>query len=207
MELKLLDMSMGSPSAGVVQAKDEIFARDFNEALIHQVVQAYSAGARMGTKAQKSRSEVRGGGAKPWRQKGTGQARAGTIRSPLWRGGGVTFAAKPRDFSHKVNKKMYCGAMRSILSELVRQDRLLLVDNFSVDTGKTRDLVKKLQTLKIKELLIVTDKIDPNLFLAARNLPKIDVCDVNGVNPVNLIGFDKVMLTVPALGKIEERLA
>lgn len=206
MELKLLDISTGSFSSNAVQANDAVFAKDFNEALIHQVLQAYASGARQGTKAQKTRSEVRGGGIKPWRQKGTGQARAGSIRSPLWRGGGVVFAAKPRDFSQKVNKKMYCGAMRSILSELVRQERLLLVEDFKA-TGKTRDLAKKLKELKIKEVLIVTDKIDPNLFLAARNLPKVEACDVSGVNPINLIGFDKVLMTVPALRKIEERLA
>ena len=206
MELKLLDIATGSASSDAVKVEGAVFAKEFNEALIHQVLQAYAASARQGTKAQKTRSEVRGGGRKPWRQKGTGSARAGTIRSPLWRGGGVVFAAKPRDYSQKVNKKMYCGAMRSILSELIRQERLLLVDDFKT-TGKTRDLAKKLTELNLKEVLIVTDKIEPNLFLAARNLPKIEACDVSGLNPLSLISFDKVLLTVPALRKIEERLA
>jgi large subunit ribosomal protein L4 len=206
MELKLLDTSTGAFSANVVEAKDAVFAKGFNEALIHQVLHAYRASTRSGTKAQKTRAEVRGGGTKPWRQKGTGQARAGTIRSPLWRGGGIVFAAKPRDFSQKVNKKMYGGAMCSILSELIRQERLLLVDDFKA-TGKTRDLVKKLKELKLGNVLIVTESIEPNLFLAARNLPRVEVCDVSGINPMNLIGFEKVLMTVPSLRKIEEKLA
>ena len=207
MEIKLLDTISGASSPNAIQVEDKVFAEKFKEDLIHQVVQAYRAGARSGTKAQKSRSEVRGGGAKPWRQKGTGRARAGTIRSPLWRGGGVTFAAKPRDFTQKVNKKMYCGAMRSILSELIRQDRLIVVENFATATGKTRDLVKKLHDLKIKEVLIVTDSIDTNLYLASRNVEKIDVCGVSDINPVNLISFDKVLFTAAALKKVEEKFA
>lgn len=206
MELKLLDMSTGSIGSKAMQAKDEIFSKEFNEALIHQVVQAYAAGARAGTKAQKTRAEVRGGGIKPWRQKGTGRARAGTIRSPLWRGGGVVFAAKPRDYSQKVNKKMYHGAMCSIFSELARQERLLLIENLST-TGKTKDLAKKLHELKLDKVLIVTDKIEPSLFLAARNLPKVAVCEVDDINPVNLIDCTKVLITVPALRKVEEKLA
>lgn len=207
MEIKLLDTISGASSPNAIQVEDKVFAEKFKEDLIHQVVQAYRAGARSGTKAQKSRSEVRGGGAKPWRQKGTGRARAGTIRSPLWRGGGVTFAAKPRDFTQKVNKKMYCGAMRSILSELIRQDRLIVVENFATATGKTRDLVKKLNDFKIKEVLIVTDNIDTNLYLAARNVQKIDVCGVSDINPVNLISFDKVLFTAAALKKVEEKFS
>ena len=207
MEIKLLDTMSGASSPNAIQVEDKVFAEKFKEDLIHQVVQAYRAGARSGTKAQKSRSEVRGGGAKPWRQKGTGRARAGTIRSPLWRGGGVTFAAKPRDFTQKINKKMYCGAMRSILSELIRQDRLIVVENFATATGKTRDLVKKLNDFKIKEVLIVTDNIDTNLYLAARNVQKIDVCGVSDINPVNLISFDKVLFTAAALKKVEEKFS
>jgi len=206
MELKVLNTS-GTGSAGEFQVSDKIFTKKFNEDLIHQIVQAYRAGGRSGNRAQKSRSEVRGGGAKPRPQKGSGRSRAGTIRSPIWRGGGVTFAAKQRDFSQKMNKKMYCGAMCSILSELVRQDRLILVDDFAVASQKTRDFTKKLSELGLKKVLIVVDKIDPNLYLASRNLTDIEVCDVNGVNPVNLIGFEKVLFTVPALKKVEERLA
>ncbi len=204
MELKLLDTATGSFSADAVQIEDAVFAKEFNEALIHQVLQAYAAGARQGSKAQKTRAEVRGGGKKPWRQKGTGGARAGTIRSPLWRGGGIVFAAKPRDYSQKINKKMYWGAMCSILSELVRQERLLLVNDFNA-TGKTRDLAKKLKELNLKNVLIVTETTQPSLFLAARNLPGVGVCDLCGINPMNLIGFDKVIFTVPVLRQLEEK--
>lgn len=200
MELKILNTS------GTVQVADEIFTKKFNEDLVHQVVQAYRASGRSGNRAQKSRSEVRGGGAKPRPQKGSGRARAGTIRSPIWRGGGVTFAASPRDFSQKVNKKMYCGAMCSILAELLRQDRLVLVENFIVSSQKTRDFAKKLSEFGLKNVLIVVDDIEPNLYLAARNLTNVDVCDVNSINPVDLIGFEKVLFTVPALKKVEERL-
>jgi large subunit ribosomal protein L4 len=204
-EIKLLDIASGS-SSNAINVKDVVFSNEFNEPLIHQVLQAYRASTRQGTKAQKTRSEVRGGGRKPWKQKGTGSARAGTIRSPLWRGGGVVFAAKTRDFSQKVNKKMYVGAIRSILSELVRQERLIIIEDFKA-TGKTKDLAKKLKELKLADLLIVTDNIEPNLFLAARNLPKVDVCEVGDINPLNLISFDKVLLTVPALRNIEEKLS
>ena len=175
--------------------------------MIHQVVTAYRAAGRAGTRAQKSRSEVRGGGIKPWKQKGTGRARAGTIRSPIWRGGGVTFAAKPQDYTQKVNKKMYQNAIRSILSELIRQERLILVDNFVVNNQKTRDLLQKLHSFNLSEVLIVADNVDPNLYLAARNLPNVDVRDVSGIDPVSLIGFDKVLFTVSALRKVEEMLA
>jgi large subunit ribosomal protein L4 len=206
MELKLLNTLGTDSAASTIQVADEIFSKKFNPTLIHQVVEAYRAGGRAGTKAQKTRSQVRGGGAKPYKQKGTGQARAGTIRSPIWRGGGVTFAAKPRDYSQKVNKKMHCGAMRSILAELVRQDRLIVADDFTIASQKTRDLVKKLSELKLEKVLIVVDIIDPNLCLAARNLKFVDVCEAHDINPMNLVGCEKVLFTVPALKKVEERL-
>ena len=189
-----------------VDVSETTFARDFNEALVHQVVIAYMAGARQGTKAQKTRSEVNGGGRKPFRQKGTGRARAGTIRSPIWRGGGATFAAKPRDHSQKVNKKMYRGAMQSILSELIRQERLIVTEDFSVDSPKTKQVMDRLKQLELENVLIVVEEVDENLYLGARNLRNVDVIDVQGVNPVNLIGFDKVLFTVGALKKAEEML-
>jgi large subunit ribosomal protein L4 len=164
------------------------------------------AGARQGTKAQLTRAEVSGGGKKPWRQKGTGRARAGTIRSPIWRGGGATFAAKPRDHDQKLNKKMYRAALQCILSELNRQDRLLVVESFEIDAPKTKSLVQKLAQYSLSEALIVTEEISENLFLASRNLYKVGVSDVQGVDPVSLIGFDKVIITVPALKKFEEIL-
>ncbi|MCP4234683.1 MAG: 50S ribosomal protein L4, partial [Aestuariibacter sp.] len=173
----------------------------------HRVVVADAAGARQGTRAQKTRSEVSGGRAKPWRQKGTGRARAGTIRSPIWRTGGVTFAAKPQDHSQKVNKKMYRGAMKSILSELVRQERLIVVDNFSVEAPKTKELVAKLKELELNDVLIVTGEVDENLFLAARNLYKVDARDVAGIDPVSLLAFDKVLITAEAVKQVEEMLA
>lgn len=187
-----------------IQVSDDIFACRFNEPLIHQVVTAYLAAARQGSHAQKNRSAVSGGGKKPWKQKGTGRARAGTTRSPIWRKGGVTFAAQPQDYSQKVNKKAYRVAMKSILSELIRQERLILVDSFSVDGPKTKEIIKKLKGLELTKALIVSDTVDENLYLATRNLNQIEVCDVPGVNPVNLISFDKVLMTVPALRKFEE---
>lgn len=190
-----------------VSVSDKAFGRDFNEALIHQVVTAFMAGGRAGTKAQKSRSDVRGGGVKPWRQKGTGRARSGTIRSPLWAGGGKTFAARPRDYSQKVNKKMYRGAMASILSELLRQDRLVIVDDFALAAPRTRDLVGKLRDMDLRDVLIVNDDADENLYLAARNLYNVGVCDSETADPVSLIGFEKVLMTVDTLKKFEERLA
>ncbi len=192
---------------GALQVSETTFGREFNEALIHQVVVAYANGARQGTRAQKSRSEVSGGGKKPWRQKGTGRARAGSIRSPLWRTGGVTFAAKPQDHSQKVNKKMYRAALQSILSELVRQDRLIVVEQFAIDAPKTKDLVAKLKGMALSDVLIVTPEVDENLFLAARNLYKVDVRDVSGLDPVSLIAFDKVLMTAGAVKQIEEMLA
>ena len=190
-----------------IQLSEVAFGREFNEALVHQVVVAYMAAARAGTRAQKTRSQVRGGGTKPFRQKGTGNARAGTIRSPLWRGGGITFAAKPQDHSQKVNKKMYRGAMQAILSELLRQGRLLVVDDISVDAPKTKQLVQKLKGLDVESALIVTESDDINLYLAARNLHQVAVVDATGVNPIDLIRFDKVLMTVDSIKRIEEMLA
>ncbi len=189
-----------------VTVSDAAFGRDFNEALIHQVVTAVMAGSRAGTKAQKTRSDVRGGGAKPWRQKGTGRARSGTIRSPIWRGGGKVFAARPRDYSQKVNRKMFRGAMASILSELLRQDRLIVVEEFGVSAPKTKDLVKKLDAMGLKDVLIVNNAADENLYLAASNLYHVGVCDSDAVDPVSLIGFEKVLMTVESLKAFEERL-
>ncbi|MFB6422211.1 MAG: 50S ribosomal protein L4 [Candidatus Malihini olakiniferum] len=182
------------------------FARDFNEALVHQVVVAYASGARQGTRAQKNRAEVTGSGKKPWRQKGTGRARSGSIRSPIWRSGGVTFAAKPQDHSQKVNKKMYRGALKSILSELLRQDRLILFKKFSVEAPRTKLLAQKLKDLAIEDVLIITAELDKNLFLAARNLYKVDVRDVVGIDPISLISFEKVIMTTDAVKKVEEML-
>ena len=190
-----------------VTVSDAAFAREFNEPLVHQAVTAVMAGARQGSRAQKARSEVRGGGSKPWRQKGTGRARAGTIRSPLWRGGGRAFAARPQNHAQKLNKKMYRGAMCSILSELIRQERLVVVDSFGVAEAKTRQLVAKLKDLGLDDVLIVSDNADENLYLAARNLYSVAVCDADNADPVSLIGFEKVLITVPALQKIEEKLA
>ncbi len=201
MELVLKD------AQSALQVSVTTFGREFNVALVHQVVVAYAAAARQGTRAQKTRSEVSGGGKKPWRQKGTGRARAGTIRSPIWRGGGVTFAAKPQDHSQKVNRKMYRGAIQSILSELVRQDRLVVVEKFGVEAPKTKELLTKLQALELKDVLIVTSEVEENLFLAARNLYKVDVRDVTGIDPVSLIAFDKVLMTADAVKQIEEMLA
>lgn len=200
-------MELMVKGADALTVSETTFGREFNEALVHQVVVAYAAGARQGTRAQKTRSEVSGGGAKPWRQKGTGRARAGTIRSPIWRTGGVTFAAKPQDHSQKVNKKIYRGAMKSILSELVRQERLIVVDNFSVEAPKTKELVAKLKELELTDALIVTSEVDENLFLAARNLYKVDARDVAGIDPVSLIAFDKVVMTAEAVKQVEEMLA
>ncbi len=206
MELKLTTAT-GEASTKTVELSDSTFARDFNEALIHQVVTAYLAGGRSGTRASKSRSAVRGGGAKPWRQKGTGRARAGTIRSPIWRSGGHTFALTPQDHSQKVNKKMYRSAMRSILSELVRQERLTIVDTFSLDAPKTKDLVEKLSAIKFESGVIITDAADESLYLSARNLHKVNVLKVSEINPVSLVGSANVIMTVGAVQKIEEMLA
>ena len=205
--MKLKIEKSGKKQAGTMSVADNVFAAKFNEPLIHQVLVSYMAGSRSGTKAQKSRSEVRGGGKKPWRQKGTGRARAGTIRSPIWRGGGVTFAAKSRDFSKKINKKMFRGAMRSIFSELVRQKRFVCVDEFDVSESKTKLVKEKLDKLGLKEVLIITEGLSEDLYLGARNIPKVDVMDSNEIDPYSLIGFEKVLITQAAVEKVEEWLS
>lgn len=193
-------------AGGNLELADSAFGVDYNEALIHQVVTAYLAGARQGTKKQKNRADVRGGGAKPWRQKGTGRARAGTIRSPIWVGGGRAFAARPRDYSQKVNKKMYRAALRSLLSELVRRERLVVVDELKLDAPKTRLLAAKLKDMDLSSVLIVNEAFDETLYLAARNLADVGIIDVTDIDPVTLIRFEKVLITVAALKVIEERL-
>ena len=206
MELNLTTAS-GNASKNSVELNDAVFGRDFNEALIHQVVTAFMNASRAGTKAQKTRSQVSGGGAKPWRQKGTGRARAGTIRSPLWRGGGKTFAAVPRSYEQKVNRKMYRAAMSSIVSELIRQERLLVVDKFDLDAPKTKDLVELLSKFGATDVLLVTNEVSENLYLASRNLYKVGVCDISAIDPVSLVGYEKIVMTVDALKKLEEALA
>lgn len=202
-----MDLQIVSPGASsnteVVSVSDDSFGKEFNESLVHQVVVTYLAGARQGSVKQLTRAEVSGGGRKPHRQKGTGRARAGSNRSPLWRGGGKTFAAVPQDHSKKINKKMYRGAMRCIVSELIRQGRLLVVNDFKLDDHKTKGLLAKLSEFDLQNVLIVSDQVDKNLYLAARNLHSVDVLDADGVDPVSLIGFDKVLVTVPALKKLE----
>ncbi|MFU8877388.1 MAG: 50S ribosomal protein L4 [Wenzhouxiangellaceae bacterium] len=190
-----------------VEVNDSVFARPFSEPLVHQVVTAYLAGARAGTKAQKNRSAVSGGGRKPYKQKGTGNARAGTIRSPLWRGGGRTFAATPRDHSQKVNRKQYRAAISAILSELVRQDRLVVVEELKVAEPKTRLLTARLDELGLERVLVIDADLDTNLFLASRNLPGVFVLTVDQLDPVSLVGADKVMLTTAAITRIQEWLA
>ncbi len=207
MELSL--QAFGSADdAGVVQASDTIFAAEYKPALVHQIVTAYLAGARSGTSAQKNRSAVRGGGIKPWRQKGTGRARAGTSRSPLWRSGGVTFASQTRDYSQKVNKKMYRGALRSMYAELNRQDRLQVIENAELDTPKTKDLVAKLASVSNgkQKVLIISDEINVNLELSARNLHWVAISDMSSLDPVSLVWADKVLLTAAALTQLEEKL-
>ncbi len=200
-------MNLTLQNGSSIDVSEQVFGAKYNEALVHQVVKAYYNGARSGTKAQKTRAQVRGGGAKPWRQKGTGRARAGTSSSPIWRSGGVTFAATPRDFSQKVNRKMYTGAIRSILSELVRQDRLLVVEEFAVDAPKTKEIAAKLKQLDVKDALIIVADLDENLILASRNLYHIDVRDSSDIDPASLIAFDKIVITSAALKKIEERFS
>ncbi len=200
-------MKLKMQGSGSVDVAESAFGAAFNEALVHQVVTAYLAGARAGTKAQKNRSAVRGGGAKPWRQKGTGRARAGTIRSPIWVGGGRAFAAQPRNYDQKVNKKMYRAALRSVLSELVRQDRLVVVESLELEAPKTKLLAGKLKELDLDNVLILNEAFDETLFLAARNLPNVGICDAASIDPVVLIRFEKVLVTLPALKLIEERLS
>jgi large subunit ribosomal protein L4 len=190
-----------------VDVNADAFGADFNEALVHQVVTAFLAGARAGSKAQKNRARVRGGGAKPYRQKGTGRARAGTIRSPIWVGGGRTFAARPRKFDQKVNKKMFRAALRSVFSELVRQDRLVITESVSLEAPKTRELAGMLRKLELDNVLIVNEAFDENVFLSARNLKDVGICDAASIDPVVLMRFDKVLVTLPALKLIEERLS
>ncbi|MDX2463522.1 MAG: 50S ribosomal protein L4 [Porticoccus sp.] len=201
-----LSIATTKGAAGTVEVSDVAFGKEFNQDLVHQAVTAYLAGARQGTRAQKTRSDVSGGGRKPWSQKGSGRARAGTIRSPLWRSGGVTFAARPQDHSQKLNRKMYRAALRSILSELARQERLVVVEEFDLEAPKTKELIQKLGEYGLQDVLIVTEEVSENLYLSSRNLHKVDVRDVVGVDPVSLIRFEKVLVTVPALKKIEEML-
>ena len=200
-------MKLKMQGSGTVDVAERAFGAAFNEALVHQVVTAYLAGARAGTKAQKNRSAVRGGGTKPWRQKGTGRARAGTIRSPIWVGGGRAFAAQPRRYDQKVNKKMYRAALRSVLSELVRQDRLVVVESIELEAPKTKLLAGKLKELDLDNVLILNEAFDESLFLAARNLPNVGICDAASIDPVVLIRFEKVLVSLPALKLIEERLS
>jgi len=198
-----LTTATGKASQKAVTVSEANFGRQYNASLVHQVVTAYLAGARQGTRANKSRADVAGGGIKPWRQKGTGRARAGTMSSPIWRSGGVTFAARPRDFSQKLNKKMYRNAMKSILSELVRQERLLIVDKFKADTLKTKDLLIKLNALALDNVLIIVGEADDNLILASRNLHKVQIAVAKDINPVSLVGSEKVLITADAITQIE----
>ena len=202
-----VDVAQNTDGAASVDLADETYSVDYNEALVHQVVTAYMAGTRRGTKSQKSRAEVRGGGTKPWRQKGLGRARAGSIRSPIWRGGGATFAAKPRSFAQKVNRKMYRGAMRAILSELVRRERLVVVDEFTLPQPRTKDMAARLSALGLADVLIVTADRDDALDLASRNLRRVAVQRCAEVNPVSLLAFDKVLMTVAAARRLGEQLA
>jgi large subunit ribosomal protein L4 len=200
-------MDLNVQGGASIQVSDAVFGAEYKENLVHQVVTAFMAGARAGTKAQKTRSQVSGGGAKPWRQKGTGRARAGTTRSPIFRTGGVNFAAVPRSYEQKVNRKMYRGAICSILSELLRQERLVVVDSFTVDEPKTKAVMAKLKELDLRDVLIVTDALDDNLLLATRNVYGVDVCAPQEINPVALVGFEKILVTAGALKQLEERLA
>ncbi|NLD13640.1 MAG: 50S ribosomal protein L4 [Gammaproteobacteria bacterium] len=199
-------MQINVNGAQAIDVCERTFGAEFNETLVHQAVVAYMAGGRQGSKKQKTRAEVSGGGRKPWRQKGTGRARAGTTRSPIWRSGGVTFAARPQDHSQKLNKKMYRAAMRSILAELVRQDRLVVVEELAIAAPKTKELLSKLNALQLNDVLIVSDAVEENLYLAARNIPHVDVRDVQGTDPVSLIAYEKVLMTVSAVKKFEELL-
>jgi len=200
-------MKLAIQGGGSLEVSDDTFGAKFNEALVHQVITAYMAGGRAGTKAQKTRAEVRGGGRKPFNQKGSGRARAGTTRGPIWVGGGRAFAARPRDYSQKVNRKMYRAAMRSVLSELIRQDRLVVVDSIQMEKPKTRELAKYLQGINLPKVLILVDSVQDNLRLSARNLPFVDVIDVNELNPMSLVRSEKVLATSAALKAVAERLS
>lgn len=205
MDLSLHSISSGDVT-GNVAVSESVFGNEFNEPLVHQVVTAFMAASRAGTKAQKTRSERRGGGIKPWRQKGSGRARAGSIRSPIWRGGGKAFAAKPRNYEQKVNRKMYRGAIRSILSELVRQERLVVVESLAIESGKTRDLISQLKQMDAMHVLLVAHVGTDNLFLASRNVPNVLAVDLVEVNPVLLVGFEKVVIERAALEALGESL-
>jgi large subunit ribosomal protein L4 len=204
MKLKVLNISTNDTTT--TEVADVIFARDYNQSLVHQITNAYMAGGRQGSKAQKNRSAVSGGGKKPWNQKGTGRARAGTSRGPIWRSGGVTFAAQPRSYAQKVNKKMYKGAISVIFSELVRTNRLKIVNDFNVKDAKTKNIVALLKSLDVKDALLMTDELDENLYLSSRNLYHVGVCDTQSIDPVSLIGYQNVVVTETALKKIEAML-
>ena len=200
MKIELLSLTKNQD----INISENAFSKDFNEALVHQAVVSFLAGSRQGTSKQKTRSEVRGGGKKPYRQKGTGRARAGTIRSPLWRGGGIAFAATPRDYSKKINKKMYRAAIRSIFSELLRQGRLVAIEKPVLEKPKTKEIANFLKEFSLSKVLIITDELDVNLYLSARNIPNVDIITVREINPVNLLKAQKVAVTADAFKKIEE---
>ena len=204
MKVKVLNLKTNKSTSQEVS--EDIFGRDYNESLVHQITTAYMASGRSGTKAQKNRSAVSGGGKKPWKQKGTGRARAGTSRGPIWRSGGVTFAAKPRDFSQKVNKKMYKGAISVIFSELLRKDRLKVVSDLEIKEPKTKNITSLMKSLDLKDALLMTDELDENLYLSSRNLYHVGVCDTQSIDPVSLIGYENVVLTKAALKKVEAML-
>ncbi len=204
MKVKVLNLKTNKSTSQEVS--EDIFGRDYNESLVHQITTAYMAGGRSGTKAQKNRSAVSGGGKKPWKQKGTGRARAGTSRGPIWRSGGVTFAAQPRSYSQKVNKKMYKGAISVILSELLRKDRLKVVSDLEIKEPKTKNITSLMKSLDLKDALLMTDELDENLYLSSRNLYHVGVCDTQSIDPVSLIGYENVVLTKAALKKVEAML-
>ena len=204
MKVKVLNLKTNKSTSQEVS--DDVFNRDYNESLVHQITTAFLAGGRSGSKAQKNRSEARGGGKKPWKQKGTGRARAGTTRSPIWRSGGVTFAAQPRNFTQKVNKKMYKGAISVIFSELLRTDRLKFVSEFDVNEPKTKNITTLMKSLEVKDALLLTDELDENLYLSSRNLYHVGVCDTQSIDPVSLIGYENVVMTKAALKKVEAML-
>ncbi len=205
--MQLVLHKAGRKTPARLEVSDAVFAAAYNEALVHQVLSAFMSASRAGTKAQKNRAAVRGGGRKPWRQKGTGRARAGTIRSPLWRGGGVTFAARPRDHRLKVNKKMYRGAMRVILSELARQERLSAIDTVEFKAPKTRAASAMLKALGLTDVLLVTEEVSENLYLATRNLPRVDVIAMQALDPYRLLAFAHVLITQAAIEKVESWLS
>jgi len=204
MKVKVLNLKTNRSTSQEVS--DGIFDRNYNESLVHQITTAYMAAGRSGSKAQKNRSAVRGGGKKPWRQKGTGRARAGTSRGPIWRSGGVTFASQPRSYTQKVNKKMYKGAISVILSELLRTDRLKVVSELDITDPKTKNITSLMNSLNIKDALLMTDELDENLYLSSRNLYHVGVCDTQSIDPVSLIGYDNVVMTKAALKKVEAML-